>query len=77
MAISSFFAKVDETEREVTYAFGEDRDHPEDSLIIDKVALTAYPVSGARTMGFHATVRAILRRFRDLGHWPEHGYVAS
>lgn len=77
MVISSFFAKVDETEREVTYAFGQDRDHPEDSLVIDKVALTAYPTSGARTFGFRATARAIVRRFRDLGAWPEHGYVAS
>ena len=77
MAISSYFVKSAETTDTVTYAFGEDRESPTDALVFDKARLTADPVSGDRTHGFSATARAIARRHRETGAWPDRGYVAS
>ena len=77
MAIFSFFAKLFETDDEVTYSFGEDRDCPDDALVFDKTLFTAQPVSGLRTFGFNATARGIYRRYRETKEWPENGYIAS
>lgn len=77
MAISSFFAKLQETAEEVTYSFGKDREQPDDILVFDKTLLTAEPMSGLRTFGFEATARGICRRYRHLREWPDNGYIAS
>ena len=77
MAISSYFVKRAETTDTVIYAFGEDRGSPTDSLVFDKARVTADPVSGYRTHGFSATARAIARRHRETGEWPDRGHVAS
>ena len=82
MAISSFFVKLSETDDEVTYSFGEDRDCPDDTLVFDKTLFTAQPVSGLRTFGFNATARGIYRRYRETtvhgqGKVPTGGQVRS
>ncbi|MEI2826097.1 MAG: hypothetical protein V9F04_06560 [Dermatophilaceae bacterium] len=77
MGISSYFAKSSETAHTVTYGFGEDRESPTDSLVVDKAALAADSVSGDRTHGFRATARAIFRRYRETGQWPADGSIAS
>lgn len=77
MAAIVYFRKISETEERVEYEFGDDPDHVERRLTMDKASCTSTVQDEQVDYTFLKTSRKLNALHTERGVWPERGMSVS
>lgn len=77
MTVYLVYRKGEETPVSVEYRWGPSEDDLAKRVVLDPADPTAWPTVGGDEAMMPAVVRAVVRRRRTTGTWPERGVVEN
>ena len=75
MAVYLVYRKVSETPETVEYRWGDDPGALSRRVVLDPRAPTRWPTVGGEEPLMPTLVRAVVKRQRETGTWPDRGVV--
>ena len=75
MAVYLVFQRGEQTPGSVEYRWGSSEESLDKVVVLDRAEPTAWPSVGGEEPQMPMVVRAVVKRLRTTGTWPERGVV--